>query len=63
MTRNAGILDSTLRIGAGMVLLVLALVPALSPWLGLLGVVLVMTGAYGFCPLYRLIGLSTESRT
>ena len=63
MTRNAGILDSTLRMAIGVGLVVLALNPNfLAPWWGLVGLALAVSGAYGFCPLYRLFGLTTISR-
>lgn len=59
MTRNAGILDSTVRIALGIGLLVLVLNPVFPPWLGLIALALVVTGAYGFCPLYRVLGIRT----
>ncbi len=62
MTRNAGILDSTIRIALGVGIIVLALNPAIPHWWGLVGLALALTGAYGFCPLYRLLGLSTTAR-
>ncbi|HET9594773.1 MAG TPA: DUF2892 domain-containing protein [Anaeromyxobacteraceae bacterium] len=55
---NAGTLDRTLRIalGAGLLSLTFAGPHTL---LGLVGVVPLVTGVMGFCPLYRLVGVST----
>jgi hypothetical protein len=57
-TINEGVLDRVLRVIAGFVLLSLwAFGPKSS--LGLLGVVPLVTGLVGFCPLYRLLGIRT----
>jgi len=55
---NEGILDRTLRIALGVGLLSLTVVGP-HTLLGLVGVVPLVTGVVGFCPLYRLVGLST----
>lgn len=55
MNLNVGGLDRALRIGGGLVLVGLA---ASGAW-GWLGLVPLATGALGFCPAYRLLGLST----
>ena len=44
----------------GIVLIALVFVGPKTPW-GLIGLVPLATGALGFCPLYRLIGVSTCS--
>jgi hypothetical protein len=55
--KNAGTLDRFIRVALGIALLTLALVAG-AP-LGYLGVVPLLTGVIGYCPLYRLLGLST----
>jgi len=68
MHANIGSIDRIVRIIAGVVLVVLAFVPALplaaSPVLQwgavLVGFVLVMTALVRFCPLYALFRLSTR---
>ncbi|MEK0081912.1 DUF2892 domain-containing protein [Benzoatithermus flavus] len=57
MTRNVGTIDRVVRIVAGLVLLALALFG--GQWWGWLGVVPLVTALAGFCPAYRLLGLST----
>jgi predicted benzoate:H+ symporter BenE len=62
-TLNVGVADRVVRGFVG--ILLLGLYGALpSPWkyLTLAGLVLLATAATGFCPLYRLVGLSTCRR-
>jgi hypothetical protein len=58
MTKNEGAIDRTIRIALGIGLLSLT-VAGPQTLLGLVGVVPLLTGVVGFCPLYRLVGLST----
>ncbi len=60
MTQNENAIDRLLRLALGVVLLALVFVGPKTPW-GLIGLVPLATGALGFCPLYRLIGVSTCS--
>jgi hypothetical protein len=55
---NEGTLDRVIRVVLGIAVLSLAFVGPRSAW-GYVGVVPLLTGAVGFCPLYRLIGVST----
>ncbi|RXR30467.1 YgaP family membrane protein [Sphingobium fluviale] len=55
---NVGGIDRVLRIILGVVLIALAVSGKLVPW-GWIGVVPLLTGLFGTCPLYSLIGLST----
>ena len=55
---NEGMLDRALRIGIGLALLSLAFLGPKSAW-GYLGVIPFATGLAGFCPLYRILGIST----
>jgi len=58
MKRNEGMLDRIVRVVLGTALLALVFVGP-QTWLGLVGIVPLVTGLVGFCPLYRLVGLST----
>lgn len=60
MTRNEGTLDRGARIVLGLILLSLVFVGPQSLW-GLVGLIPLTTGLAGFCPLYRLLGISTCS--
>ena len=57
-TANEGLLDRLIRISVGLFVLSLAFVGPQTPW-GWLGVVPLLTGLVGFCPLYRLVGIDT----
>ena len=58
MTRNEGTLDRVARVALGVVLIVLALRGMYTPWTWI-GVVPLLTGLAGFCPLYSLLGINT----
>lgn len=58
MQINVGTLDRVLRIVAGLVLIALAATGTVG-WWGWLGVVLLATGVFRFCPAYTLLGMNT----
>lgn len=58
MTHNEGTIDRAVRIVLGLALLALVFVGP-SSWLGLVGVIPLVTGIAGFCPLYRMLGVRT----
>ena len=58
MTTNEGTLDRALRVSAGLLLLILAYNGTIGMW-GWIGVVPLLTGAIGWCPLYTTLGLNT----
>ena len=58
MSRNEGNIDRALRIILGLGLLALVFVGPQTPW-GWIGLVPLVTGLVGFCPLYRLSGINT----
>jgi hypothetical protein len=58
---NEGTIDRAVRIIAGLAILSLAFVGPQSP-LGYIGLVPLVTGVIGFCPAYRLLGLSTAPK-
>ncbi len=58
MKCNVGRKDSRLRLGAGVAVFVLAVF--LKSWIvGLVGVILVVTGMFRFCPAYLMTGINT----
>lgn len=61
LTPNAGGLDRTLRVVLGLVLMSLTTFGPQTPW-GWIGVVPLLTGLLGSCPLYTLFGISTCRR-
>ena len=58
MKTNEGSLDRGLRIAAGLALIGLAATGVVGLW-GYIGVVPLLTGAAGFCPLYTVLGINT----
>jgi hypothetical protein len=58
MKLNEAIWDRMVRIVLGAGLLALVFLGPQTPW-GFVGVVPLVTGLVGFCPLYGLLGLST----
>lgn len=61
MTRNEGQIDRALRIVAGIAILSLYFVGPQTPW-ALLGLVPLITGLVGMCPVYSLLGINTCPR-
>lgn len=60
MKANVGGIDKGLRIAAGLgVLSLLFILEGNAKWWGLAGLVPLLTGMIGFCPLYSLLGLDT----
>lgn len=58
MKANVGTVDRALRILAGSLLILLALLNVIGPW-GWLGLIPIATGTLRFCPAYALLGLRT----
>lgn len=60
MGKNVGDIDRILRIGIGLILIVMELggTSPISPW-GWIGVVPLVTGLIGWCPPYAILGIST----
>jgi hypothetical protein len=60
MKQNIGSIDRFVRIAIGIALLALILlVEGNARWWGLVGLVPLLTGIAGTCPLYSMLGLST----
>ncbi len=60
MKLNEGVIDRALRVIAGLVLITLAATGTVGIW-GWIGVVPLLTGLFGFCPVYAIFGMSTCS--
>ena len=58
MSRNEGTIDRVLRVILGLVLLSLVFVGP-QTWWGLIGLVPLVTGLMGSCPVYSILGIST----
>jgi len=58
MKTNVGGIDRILRIVVGLLLIALTLTGTIGVW-GWIGVVLLVTGAFSFCPLYTVLGFSS----
>jgi hypothetical protein len=58
MTMNEGTVDRIVRIAVGLLLVGLAMAGTIGAW-GYVGLVPLATGAYGFCPLYSMLGIRT----
>jgi hypothetical protein len=58
MPTNESTADRALRVVLGIAILSLAFVGPRTPW-GYLGFVPLLTGVFGFCPLYTVFGFST----
>lgn len=58
---NVGNIDRTLRIVVGLILFALAAFGTIGAW-GFIGIVPLVTGVIGMCPLYTLLGIATTSR-
>jgi hypothetical protein len=56
--KNEGTIDRVLRVIAGAALVSLVFVGPETPW-GWIGVVPLVTGLVGNCPVYSLFGIST----
>jgi membrane protein implicated in regulation of membrane protease activity len=62
MMLNEGYVDRAVRVVLGLALLAMVFVGP-HTWLGWLGVIPLVTGLVGFCPLYRVFGLRTTKAT
>jgi hypothetical protein len=58
MQRNEGTIDRALRIVAGIGILSLVFVGPQTPW-GWIGLVPLVTGLVGVCPVYSVLGIRT----
>lgn len=65
MTCNVGGIERPIRIGAGLVAIMVGLFAGFSTAVAgtalAVGAILLLTGAVGYCPLFRLFGINTCS--
>ncbi len=54
---NVGGIDRFVRIIAGAAIIIAGII--YQSWLGAIGVIPLATGLFRFCPLYKVIGVST----
>jgi len=60
MTKNVGNIDRVIRIILGVSIMALGIYH--QSWLGLVGIVPLFTAFISWCPVYSLIGVSTERK-
>ena len=58
MNNNVGNTERAIRIGGGLILVVLAASGTVGLW-GYLGLLPMITGAIGWCPPYAMLGINT----
>ena len=58
MKSNMGTVDRIIRIVIGLIIIIWGF--AVSSWWGLIGLIPLLTGLLNFCPLYKLLGISTS---
>ncbi|MGV6888752.1 YgaP family membrane protein [Rhodophyticola sp. SM2404] len=58
MTVNEGKLDRAVRIVLGLALIAMVFIGPQTPW-GWVGIVPLLTGLVGYCPLYSIFGINT----
>lgn len=61
MDKNIGSLDKIIRVLVGLILLALVFVGPQSVW-GWIGLPIILIALFGWCPLYKLLGVSTCKR-
>ena len=58
MNKNVGNTERVIRIGGGLILVVLAASGTVGLW-GYLGLLPMVTGVIGWCPPYAMLGINT----
>ena len=58
MKINESVIDRSLRVIAGLVVIGLAATGTIGMW-GYLGIIPLVTGAVGMCPIYSLLGINS----
>ncbi|WP_303417676.1 DUF2892 domain-containing protein [Neptuniibacter sp. 1_MG-2023] len=61
MDKNIGNVDKAIRIIVGLVLIALVFVGPQTLW-GWIGVPVILIAVFGWCPLYKILGISTCKR-
>ncbi|MHB1515296.1 MAG: YgaP family membrane protein [Acidiferrobacteraceae bacterium] len=58
MSKNVGTADRVIRVTIGLIAITLTINGRWAPW-GWIGIVPLVTGLVGYCPVYRMLGLNT----
>lgn len=58
LKQNEGTVDRVLRVALGLAILSLAFIGPKTPW-AYFGIIPIVTGAMGVCPVYSLLGINT----
>ena len=60
MKTNEGVADRVIRMAAGyLILSAFFIIDGNARWFTLLGIVPLLTGLFGYCPLYTVLGVRT----
>lgn len=62
MKKNIGVVDATIRIILGLIILSLTIIGPKSLW-GFIGLIPLLTGLIRYCPLYLIFGINTNKKT
>ena len=62
MSVNIGTIERVVRVILGVAILSLTVIGPQSPW-AYLGIIPILTGLSGWCPLYSVFGISTRKKT
>ena len=62
LKQNEGMIDRVLRVIVGLALISMVFTGLQTPW-GWIGVVPLLTGLVGSCPVYSILGLSTLKKS
>ena len=62
LKKNEGTIDRVLRVIVGLALISMVFTGLQTPW-GWIGVVPLLTGLVGSCPVYSILGLSTLKKS
>ena len=60
MKKNIGNADKIVRILLGVVIILSGII--FNSWLGLIGIIPLGTALFEFCPLYMILGVSTQKK-
>ena len=61
MKQNVGRVDRWIRSAVGIVVLsLLVFISGPARWFGLIGLIPLLTGIFGFCPIYSLLKIKTN---
>jgi membrane-associated protease RseP (regulator of RpoE activity) len=63
MNKNVGKIDRWIRIILGIAILsLLVFLNGSIKWIGLIGLIPLLTGLLNYCPIYALLGISTDKK-